>query len=214
MKTLKIFIVGIVLLLAGSTQAQVSVRLNVGTPPQWGPAGYDHARYYYLPDIECYYDVNNSSYIYLTGNRWIHSRSLPYRYRNYDLYGGYKVVMNDYRGNRPYDHFREYRSRYGRGYRGHEQRNIGVRHGDRGRGHEMNQSFRRDNRHEVRGPERRYNHNDRGIHQVQARGNDRGQFHGNDRGPGRGNDKGQGRGNDRGNKGGQDRGRGNNERHN
>ena len=59
MKTLKIFIIGFVLLLAGSTQAQVSVRLNIGTPPQWGPVGYDNARYYYLPDIECYYDINN-----------------------------------------------------------------------------------------------------------------------------------------------------------
>jgi hypothetical protein len=210
MKTLKIFIVGIVLLLAGSTQAQVSVRLNVGIPPQWGPAGYDDARYYYLPDIECYYDVNNSSYIYFSRNRWIHSRSLPYRYRNYDLYGGYKVVMNDYRGNRPYDHFREYRSRYGRGYRGHEQHNIGQRYGDHGRRHVVNQSFRRDNRHDVRGPERRFNHNDRGNHQVQARGNDRGQFRGNNRVQSRGND----RGHDQGKNRGQERGNGNNGHHN
>ena len=210
MKTLKIFIVGIVLLLAGSTQAQVSVRLNVGIPPQWGPAGYDNARYYYIPDIECYYDVNNSSYIYFSGNRWIHSRALPYRYRNYDLYGGYKVVMNDYHGNRPYDHFREYRSRYGRGYRGHEQRNIGQRYGDHGRRHVVNQSFRRDNRHDVRGPERRFNQNDRGNHQVQARGNDRGQFRGNNRVQSRGND----RGHDQGKNRGQERGDGNNGHHN
>ena len=210
MKTLKIFIAGFILLLAGSTQAQVSVRLNIGTPPQWGPVGYDNARYYYLPDIECYYDVNNSSYIYFSGNRWIHSRQLPYRYRNYDLYGGYKVVMNDYRGNRPYEHFREYRTRYARGYRGHEQRNIGNRYGNRGRSHEVNQSFRRDNRSDVRGPERRYNQNGRDNHQVQARGNDRGQFRGNNRGQMRGNDRGHEQGKNRG----QERGKGNNERHN
>ena len=202
MKTLKIIVVGMILMLAGSVQGQVSVRLNIGTPPQWGPADYDDARYYYLPDIECYYDVPNSMFIYYSGNRWIHSRYLPGRYRNYDLYGGYKVVMNDYRGNRPYEHFREYRTRYARGYRGHEQRNIGVRYGDHGRGHEGVQSYRGGNRENNRGPQRNYNQNNgRGNYTAPVRiqershdrGNDRGQVRGNDRGHDNGNNRGQGR---------------------
>jgi len=197
MRTLKLIIVGMMMLLAGSSQGQISVRLHIGTPPQWGPQGYDNARFYYLPDIECYYDVNNSTYIYYQGNRWIHSRSLPYRYRNYDLYGGYKVVMNDYRGNRPYEHFREYRTRYARGYRGREQRNIGIRNVDRGRRNVIIQSNRREIRRDNRVPERRYDQNrGRDIHQMQqARGNDRQQVRGNDRGRGQDN-KGRERGND------------------
>jgi len=170
MKTIKLIVFGMILMFAGSMQAQLSVRVNIGTPPTWGPAGYNSVRYYYLPDIESYYDVQNSMFIYYSGRSWIHSRTLPARYRNYDLYGGYKVVMNDYRGNRPYDNFRQYRVKYAKGYRGHEQRNIGERNDNRGRGHEAVQPNRVNNRE----PERNNN-------QSQVRGNDKGHDKGNDK---------------------------------
>lgn len=57
MKTIKIAIAGLFLLVASTTQAQVSVNVNIGTPPVWGPVGYTNMEYYYLPDIEAYYDV-------------------------------------------------------------------------------------------------------------------------------------------------------------
>jgi len=189
MKTIKLIVFGMILMFAGSMQAQLSVRVNIGTPPQWGPSGYGNARYYYLPDIESYYDVRNSTFIYYSGNRWIHSRNLPARYRNYDLYGGYKVVMNDYRGNRPYDNFREYRTKYSKGYRGHEQRNIGERHDNRGRGHESVQ------------PNRTNNHApERNNKQIQVQGNNKGHDQGNDKGQFRGNDKDKKDGHDNGNR--------------
>jgi len=90
-------------------QAQLSINVNIGAQPLWGPVGYDHVDYYYMPDIECYYHVPNRQFIYMEGNRWRFSASLPSRYRNYDLYGGYKVVVNSYRN---YDHDRSYYSRY------------------------------------------------------------------------------------------------------
>ena len=168
MRTLKLIVFGTMLLFTCSLQAQLSVRINVGTPPQWGPSGYNDVRYYYLPDIESYYDVPSSMFIYYSGNRWVHSRYLPGRYRNYDLYHGYKVVMKDYRGEAPYNHFREYKMKYGRGYRGEEHRNIGERHEDRGRGHDYNHGNER-------------NHDQRGDnHDNQGRGNeghDQGQGH-------------------------------------
>jgi hypothetical protein len=127
MKTLKLFIAGLLLFFACSTQAQLSVRVNIGTPPQWGPSGYTDVQYYYLPDVEAYYDVPSSMFIYYNGMTWVHRRSLPTRYRNYDLYNGYKVVMSDYHGRTPYTHFREHKQQYARGYRGQEQHNIGQR---------------------------------------------------------------------------------------
>jgi len=127
MKTLKFVVVGMMLILAGALQGQLSVRVHVGTPPAWGPAGYSNVRYYYLPDVEAYYDVQTSMFIYMSGNRWVRRSYLPDRYRNYDLYNGYKVVMNDYRGNTPYTNFNDYRTRYSKGYHGSPQRNIGAR---------------------------------------------------------------------------------------
>lgn len=115
------------LFFAGSVQAQISVHVNLGTPPQWGPSGYTDVQYYYLPDVEAYYDIPSSMFIYFNGVSWVHRSSLPTRYRNYDLYNGYKVVMTDYRGNAPYGHFKEHKIKYAKGYRGQEQHNIGQR---------------------------------------------------------------------------------------
>src|SRR5215510_5895430 len=77
--------------------AQVSVNVNIGSQPVWGPVGYDYVDYYYLPDINTYYYVPARQFIYLSNGRWIFSTSLPSRYRNYDLYRGYKVVINQQR---------------------------------------------------------------------------------------------------------------------
>jgi len=174
MKSIKLIVLGMMFLFAGTTQGQLSVRLNIGTPPQWGPSGYDQARYYYLPDIECYYDVPHSMFIYSSGNRWIHSRYLPARYRNYDLYNGYKVVMNDYRGNTPYYQFREHRMRYARGYRGVEQHSIREHYVDRGRRHENGPVRRMENRGDNRGHDQGHA---RGNEQGHDRGHDNGRDH-------------------------------------
>jgi hypothetical protein len=102
-----------------SSKAQVSVSVNIGAQPQWGPAGYAEADYYYLPDIECYYYVPRRQFVYLSGPNWVFSYDLPARYRGYDLYGGYKVVCS---GPRPYTHFYDHRVQYARyrGYHGHQ----------------------------------------------------------------------------------------------
>ena len=95
--------------------------------PLHGDLGYSSVRYYYLPDVEAYYDIQQSMFIYMVGNSWVHRSYLPARYKNYDLYGGYKVVMNDYHGNSPYSNFKSYKIKYAKGYRGKSQHNIGIR---------------------------------------------------------------------------------------
>lgn len=145
MKAIKLFIIGMLLFFASSSlQAQISVRLNLGTAPDWGPSGYSDVRYYYLPDVEAYYDVPSSMFIYNNGVTWVHRSSLPSRYRNYDLYGGYKVPMSNYRGNTPYSDFRKHKVQYARGYRGQEQHTIGHRP-ERGNSNQGNYSRSRDN---------------------------------------------------------------------
>jgi hypothetical protein len=129
MKALKLIFIGIILFFASTMQAQFSFNVNIGTPPPWGPAGFASVRYYYLPDVEAYYDVQTSMFIYYGGGVWLHRVSLPARYKNYDLYGGYKVVMKDYHGNTPYTHFRDHKAKYGKGYHGNMQRTVGERPG-------------------------------------------------------------------------------------
>ena len=106
------------------SQAQVSVNVNIGSPPAWGPAGYTDVRYYYLPDIDSYYDVSQSQYIYATNGNWIRATALPPAYRSYDLYKGYKVVINDYRGTTPYVYYKNHKAKYPKGYNpGHQKTN-------------------------------------------------------------------------------------------
>jgi hypothetical protein len=77
-----------------STKAQVNINVNIGAQPQWGPSGYNHVDYYYLPGIDAYYNVPSKQYIYLSNGSWVWRNSLPSRYNGYDLYNAYKVVMN------------------------------------------------------------------------------------------------------------------------
>jgi len=94
-------------------QVRFNVNVNIGSQPAWGPVGYDYAEYYYMPDIDAYYYVPERQFIYLEGSRWVFAPALPPRF-HYDLYRGYKVVVND---PRPYLHPGIYRDRYA-GYRG------------------------------------------------------------------------------------------------
>lgn len=115
----KILLISAIALSAFSYQAksQVSVNINIGRQPVWGPVGYDYVNYYYLPDMDVYYDVPRGLFVYYDFNRWNFAASLPARYGRYDLYHSYKVVIND---RDPWLRNTYYRSHY-RSYRGHYQ---------------------------------------------------------------------------------------------
>lgn len=75
--------------------AQISLNINIGSQPAWGPVGYDHVDYYYLPDIDAYYDINAHQYVYYDNNGWVHGAILPPRFGSFDVYRSYKVVVNE-----------------------------------------------------------------------------------------------------------------------
>jgi hypothetical protein len=106
-------------------RAQVRVNINIGSQPSWGPVGYDYVDYYYLPDIEAYYYVPTRKYVYLSGGNWIFSHSLPAAHRNYDLYTGYKVVVNQPGA---YKYFKTHKVKYA-AYRGNRSQVI-IRNSD------------------------------------------------------------------------------------
>src|ERR1700744_261915 len=99
---------------SANAQLRISLGVNINNQPEWGPTGYEHADYYYMPDIGVYYDVPAHQYVYQSNNVWVCLSSLPHQYRNYDLYHGYKVVVNQ---PRPWRNDAGFRAKYA-GYRG------------------------------------------------------------------------------------------------
>lgn len=157
---MKKFIFASLLLISSitATQAQLSVSVNIGSQPTWGPVGYDRVEYYYLPEYQAYYSVPKRQFIYLRGNNWIYANALPSRFGRINLYNTYKVVINE---PRPYMHHIDYRNKYdrNRGWRAPQQviirdsrhdRNERYRnerdddHRENGRGHDKN---KRKNKH-------------------------------------------------------------------
>ncbi len=159
-------ILGCLSIKTAEAQVSVSLGLNIGSQPDWGPVGYDHADYYYMPDIDTYYDVPSHRYVYMENNVWVHRTYLPTRYANYDRYHGYKVVVNE---RNPWERHDVYRTRYAT-YRGRRD-----------------QVVIRDSR-----DERYRNHwHDNGNHYGQRERGDKGEGHdkGHDKGHGHGHDR-------------------------
>jgi hypothetical protein len=116
----KLFLVSVVsVLFATTVSAQLRIgKDNLSSQPSWGPRGYDYAEYYYLPDIQVYYHVPARQFIYQSRNNWIFSSSLPPEYKDYDLYSGYKVVINEPRAYLQIERhrlkYRAYKGKYGK----------------------------------------------------------------------------------------------------
>ncbi len=105
-----IVVMGLVL---SNASAQIGVSVNIGGPPAWGPYGYNDARFYFIPDIDVYYDCWNGNYWYNDYNGWTCSPNLPQCYANFNLYGAYKVVLN-FNGNNPWRYYNNHRVAYAR----------------------------------------------------------------------------------------------------
>lgn len=95
-------------------RAQGYARMPAGLP-QWAPPGHARAQYYYLPDLQVYYDVSAASFLLPHRGQWIAVRQLPPAYRSYDLYAAPKVVL-DYDGPAPFRYYEAHRQRFPRWY--------------------------------------------------------------------------------------------------
>ena len=111
MKILKLIVLGICLSVSSISQAQVSVNVSVPKPPVWGPV-VTTQQYYYLPEIESYYDIRQSQFITQNNGSWVRTRTLPSKFKTYNLNNGEVVVLNDYRGRSPYAHYKNHKVKY------------------------------------------------------------------------------------------------------
>lgn len=149
MKTLKFLTLALLLSIATTTQAQVSVSVNVNAPaPRWIAAPVPAAQFYYLPDIQVYYDRPAAQFIFMSGGGWVRSRHLPPAYRDYDLYHGRTVCISDYHGYAPYRYHRSHRARYAPRYY-EPVRTVYVKeHKGHGRGHYKHRKHHKHDRHD------------------------------------------------------------------
>lgn len=97
---------GLLLATAPAARAQVNINVNVGRPA-WGPAVPQGAQYYYIPEVDGYYDLYAQQYIVLRNGRWLPVAALS----GYDPYQFHPVVL-DYRGRQPWAYVGAHRDRY------------------------------------------------------------------------------------------------------
>lgn len=91
---------------------------NLDKQPVWGPTGNDYADYYYLPEVDCYFDVAKARFIYRSEAGWKYAKKLPANYKQVDLYRTYKVVVNE---PNPYNHNNEHKQKFGNDKDRHDQ---------------------------------------------------------------------------------------------
>ncbi|RZL05185.1 MAG: hypothetical protein EOO62_19725, partial [Hymenobacter sp.] len=89
-----------------AAQAQVSVGVQIGQPA-WGPPVPQGTQYYYIPEIDGYYDIYNGVYIVFDGQQWI---QMPYL-DGYDPYYFHPYPVS-YVGAQPWLYIGTYRNRY------------------------------------------------------------------------------------------------------
>ena len=96
------------LAVAPTAQAQINVNINTG-PPAWGPPVASGTQFYYIPEIDGYYDLYARQYIVNRNGQWVPVAVL----NGYDPYAFHPVVL-DYRGRQPWVYVGAHRDRYPR----------------------------------------------------------------------------------------------------
>jgi hypothetical protein len=89
-----------------SAHAQVAVNAQFGHPA-WGPAVPAGTQYYYVPEIDGYYDLNAQRYIVLRNGQWVPVATVA----GYNPASFHPVVVN-YRGRQPWVQYRDHHARY------------------------------------------------------------------------------------------------------
>jgi hypothetical protein len=91
--------------------AQFSISINIGKPQiAYNSPVNVSASFYYLPDVDCYYDLGRKQYVYNHNGSWKYAQKLPSRYSNFDLRTARKVQINE---KAPYARHNDFKSKYG-----------------------------------------------------------------------------------------------------
>jgi len=89
-----------------AAHAQVSINAQFGHPA-WGPAAPAGAQYYYVPEIDGYYDLAARNYLVQRNGRWVPVAAV----QGYNPTSFHPVVV-DYRCRQPWQQYRDHHARY------------------------------------------------------------------------------------------------------
>jgi hypothetical protein len=118
-----------------SANAQVSVNVNINTLPDWAPAQYvPETRYYYIPELEVYYDIPSKMYIYPHKKGWVRNKKLPKHYAKHNLNKCYKVSLYDI-GPNPYAYHNSHKVKYPKNFNRGKHQPTRIEHHKPGPGH-------------------------------------------------------------------------------
>ena len=126
---MKLLLSAILFIAYGTIQAQAVEKTTTTTSttmtlPDWGVAGSENARYYYIPDIDSYYDISSKNFVYMNNGQWTKSTDVPAAYKEVDLYDSYKVVLHD---EEPFKEYDKVKVKYAKGYKGDPQKTVKVK---------------------------------------------------------------------------------------
>ncbi|MDN3656595.1 hypothetical protein QWZ08_13200 [Ferruginibacter paludis] len=112
----KLTLVAMSAILSGgcSTPSYIAAGVQYSNP-SWAPPYSEGVRYYYLPDIEVYYDLSDPEFIYLDNGQWSFSPLLPPIYAGYDLFNSF-VISLQWNVYQPWMHHQYYVAHYPRYY--------------------------------------------------------------------------------------------------
>lgn len=78
-------------------------------------------RYYFFPNLDAYYDIKFSVFIYKQNGEWIKKERIPSNYRGYSLFNNFKVTITDYFGEYPFESILEHRKKFPANFTGRKK---------------------------------------------------------------------------------------------
>lgn len=185
--------IGLMLIFFSPVKSKADVNVTIGLAPDWGPIGYPDVRYYYIPDVQAYYDRNWAMFTFMNNGVWISRYQLPVVYRNYDLYSGYKVVLVGYKGHNPHKNHHSYKLKYPKGYNAGVQKTMKPNpkkyNGNKNQGNSYNKNHNKNGNSKFNTPK----NNNQDKHKVTDKGKTQGKSKSNAGGGSKGNGGGKGK---------------------
>lgn len=124
MKKLSYIIFGLLFTIPNSMNSQIIVdAIAISTLTEPVIEKFTENRYYFYPNLDAYYDMKISKFIYKIDGQWVEKDTIPDNYRGYSLFNNYKVELNDYNGEKPFEHIKEHSKLYPKDYKGRYLKN-------------------------------------------------------------------------------------------